>query len=353
MRAAIIAFVLTVLFIAVLRRLAPAAGLIDRPGGRKRHEGEIAVIGGLAMFLGCAGSLALTQVDASTGGLFASVAMLVIVGVLDDRFQLSPWLRLLAQAGAGMVMLRSGIAIQTLEVPGFPAGLDLGWLSAPFTLLLTLTLINAYNMVDGVDGLAAGFGLIALLSLALLAATVAAPTQLPTLLVPICAGLAGFLLFNAPLPFNRSLRCFMGDAGSTLLGLLVCWFGIGLSQHQAGAVHAVTVLWVTALPLMELGSSVIRRVLAGRSPLQADAGHFHHKLRRAGFTAPATCAVLVSIAALFAAIGLVLEYSLTTPAFSATLLAGMSFTTGWFFNQADAWVDRRATATGRVAPSSV
>jgi UDP-GlcNAc:undecaprenyl-phosphate GlcNAc-1-phosphate transferase len=114
-----------------------------------------------------------------------------------------------------------------------------------------------------------------------------------------------FLMSNAPLKINRGVRCFMGDSGSTLVGFVVAWLMIVVSQVPTQPTAPVTMLWVIALPLYELIWTIIRRVLHGTSPLAPDNLHLHHLLMRAGFDARGAFAVLVALAALLAVIGVV------------------------------------------------
>lgn len=305
---AIIVFVATIVLVVCLRTIAPAIGLVDRPGGRKRHHGEIPVVGGLAMFGGyAAGAMMLPASTLASLPATVSVGMLVVVGAIDDCLDLRPWMRLLVQVAAAIVMVQSGgAAIDRVLTLSDGAFIGLGALATPFTVLAVVGAINSYNLVDGLDGLAGGLGLVALLSFLLLGFF--ATGQFDTALVVACAPVAAFLAFNAPFGFNRRLRCFMGDAGSTMIGFLVAWFGIRMSQSAQTSVQPTTILWMTAVPMMELLVSFGRRLAQGRSPFAADADHFHHKLLRAGLSVRASCGTLLSIATAFAACGLLMEH---------------------------------------------
>jgi UDP-GlcNAc:undecaprenyl-phosphate/decaprenyl-phosphate GlcNAc-1-phosphate transferase len=98
------------------------------------------------------------------------------------------------------------------------------------------------------------------------------------------AAVLGFMLFNFPLPFNRNLRTFMGDAGSTLLGFTVAWMGLKLAHGPEAVISPVTALWIAAVPIFDLFISFGRRIAKGQSPLQPDREHMHHILQRAGFS---------------------------------------------------------------------
>ncbi|AMN46911.1 UDP-GlcNAc:undecaprenyl-phosphate GlcNAc-1-phosphate transferase [Steroidobacter denitrificans] len=326
---AAIVFISTVVLILILLPIAPVLGFIDRPGGRKRHEGEVAVIGGIGMFGGYAVGVLLApyQTQASLPALL-SMSMLFAVGITDDRFEVHPWLRLAVHLAAAAILIGSGgVVIERILSweDGSFIGLD-AWAPA-FTLLAAMAAINAYNLVDGLDGLAAGLGLLSLVFFLVLSCLAAGPQELIIAIAIAAAPLAAFLAFNAPFSFNRRFRCFMGDAGSTMIGLWVAWFGMRISQGPVMLAQPTTILWMTAVPIMELIVSFARRLADGRSPLSADADHFHHRLQRAGLSGRATCAVLLGITVLFAGCGFLIELFKVDDLISLALLLTCSTAT--------------------------
>jgi UDP-GlcNAc:undecaprenyl-phosphate GlcNAc-1-phosphate transferase len=167
--------------------------------------------------------------------------------------------------------------------------------------------INAFNMLDGMDGLAGTMAFIALLALAILGTSIGDGSITSTSLV-VCGAVTAFLIFNIPAKFNRRFRCFMGDAGSTLLGFLLACMCISISQGDAGGtVSPTTTLWLVAIPLFELLWTTLRRLLRGRSPFHPDRAHFHHKLLDAGFGVRGAFLVLVCIGSFFALAGIAIE----------------------------------------------
>jgi UDP-GlcNAc:undecaprenyl-phosphate GlcNAc-1-phosphate transferase len=303
-------FSLCLLAIFALRPLAIAVDLIDRPGGRKTHHGEVPIVGGLAMFLGVVlGTGLLPLADASGTSFLAACAVLVTVGLIDDRFDLSPWTRLPAQiASAFLLMVGSGAIVTTLGDPLGNGTLSLSGLAAPvFTILITIAAINAFNMLDGMDGLAGAMALITLIALSYL--SLSSGLVVPAGVSLVLAGsVCAFLIFNFPTRLNRPLRCFMGDAGSTLLGFSVAWLCIQISQGPVKGAAPVTTLWIVALPLYELVWSTIRRLVRGVSPFRADSDHFHHLLLKAGFGVRGAFAVFVAIAAVLAGVGMAADH---------------------------------------------
>jgi UDP-GlcNAc:undecaprenyl-phosphate/decaprenyl-phosphate GlcNAc-1-phosphate transferase len=321
---AAIGFFITVLAILALRPLAKTIELIDRPGGHKGDRGNIPLVGGLGMFLGLVAGLGFVYPPVLAGVSLVGVgAVLVATGLLDDRFALSPWMRLLIHfaaavaliAGTGAVVWHLGnpFAIGPIKLHG--AGVYV------FTVLLISAAINAFNMVDGMDGLAGITALTAFTGLAVVGWLHGYHGQELPVCVVAGAAVCGFLVFNLPMKYVGSMRCFMGDAGSTLLGAIVVWVGIRTSQQSAaGSIHPVTVLWIVGLPLFELFWTVIRRVSRGRSPMMADREHFHHLLLEGGFSTPAALVAFAFINILFAAAGVVLDLLSVPDAISLALL---------------------------------
>lgn len=315
-------FSLCLLATLALRPMAFAFDLLDRPGGRKTHQGEVPVIGGLAMLLGIVLGIGLVPLSGSLPATFlGACAILVTIGLLDDRFDLPPWTRLPAQAAAGILfVLGSGAAVENLGALLGGDAIELsGASSYVFTVLTAMAAVNAFNMIDGLDGLAGAIGLVSLLGMQLLAFGGTDPA--PALLSLIAIGaVAAFLLSNLPVAFNGGMRCFMGDSGSTLLGFCVVAVGILLTQGPAPSAKPVTVLWLVALPLYDLIWAVVRRIIRGQSPLRPDTEHLHHLVIRAGFGARTTFAFFTALAALLAAVGILLDKLGTPEAVSFGLL---------------------------------
>ncbi|MEQ1579251.1 MAG: MraY family glycosyltransferase [Steroidobacteraceae bacterium] len=296
---------ITVLFMFALRPVARGIGLIDRPGGRKMHEGEVPVIGGLAMFAGLLlGGIYNQQAVEGYYFFLAAVAILVAIGALDDRYDLPPTVRFLAQICAAIVMMAGAeVTVADIGRPFFGGIVELGWMSSLFTLVIVLTAINAFNMFDGSDGIAGIQSLMALIFMGVACFVAEALTYLPIL---VCLGgcLVGFLIFNWPSKRTKDIRAFMGDAGSTMLGFSLAWISIKLSQEPARVFSPVVTLWIFALPVYDFFSSMVRRVLMGRSPFHGDSEHLHHVLRRLGLRSRQVAQAILLGAAVLAGIGL-------------------------------------------------
>ena len=298
-----VALIVTIAFMFALRPIAKRVGLVDRPGGRKLHEGDIPIIGGLAMFVGIFSGLSILGLDLSfLLSIFVASLLLVVIGVIDDKYPLPAAARMMKQIAVVLIMIYG--ADLYLADMGDPFGFGVittGPFMLIFTLLVTLTMINAYNMIDGIDGLAGSLTLVALVSVAAVAGI---NHQGGVVALVIAASTFGFLLFNFPVKWNRPVRSFMGDAGSTLLGFAVVWVTLGVTQGEARMISPVHALWFAAVPIFDCLSCFVRRSLNGKSPFTPGRDHFHHILLRGGFGVRGILGIITLLQAIYAIIGL-------------------------------------------------
>lgn len=309
------AFTVTVGAILALRRIALHVDLVDRPGGRKSHAGAVPLVGGLGMVFGVAFGLAACGAGAGAGfgslqQFLYSAVLLAIVGALDDGFALSPGVRLFTQVVAVLPMFfADGIRITTFGDLFGTGPLDVGGISLPVTAFVTVAAINAFNLLDGVDGLVGCVALTALMVfLSLVPAGPVAANGAVAVVLAACV--AGFLVFNIPVPWdNSAYKCFMGDAGSTMLGFSLAWLMIGSSQGLRPLLEPVTALWIVLVPAVDLLWAVLRRLVRRQSLLRADGEHLHHMLARAGLGSRAVVAVLTGLSLLAGLVGVRLEHA--------------------------------------------
>lgn len=274
-------FVLTHVFVAFFARMAPALGWMDRPGGHKHHGEAVPVVGGMAIIL-AVGIVLLVRGDwpVADRALFGGMALLCLLGLVDDRWNLSPRWRMFLQAlvAAGVCVL-ADVRLASLGSlwPGV-AALDTGWFAIPFTVFCVVGVINAFNLVDGMDGLSSGLFLVVA---GMLAVALNAPGAVATPLTLAMTGVGAFAFWNWPMRW-RIRRVFLGDAGTLPLGLLLGVVLVDASQRP-GVLPPASALWLFAWPLIDTVSVMWRRIAAGKSPMSADQRHVHHLLLRAGF----------------------------------------------------------------------
>jgi UDP-GlcNAc:undecaprenyl-phosphate GlcNAc-1-phosphate transferase len=326
--AALACFFATLLAMAALRPVAVAVELVDKPGGRKTHHGEIPVVGGLAMFIGCVFGVGLLPASQFvSASLLSAAALVVLVGLLDDRFEISPIARLTAHLVAALLVLATSadLSITTLGRPFGESLLQFSEMGgAAFTCVAIVGAINAFNMLDGMDGLAGTMAFNALVALTCLS-TLTGNSAVGSLGIVLSGAVAAFLIFNIPAKYNRRFRCFMGDAGSTLLGFVLACLCISASQGIGPKLSSTTTLWVVAIPLYELLWTTMRRILKGRSPFQPDRAHFHHKLLDAGFGVRGAFFVLICIGIVLSLSAIAIHYFEVSDSlsFALWLLAGL------------------------------
>lgn len=285
--AALATLALSALMSWLLVKVAPAYGLVDHANDtRKDHLGTPALVGGIAIFTALwAGLLAFTPDILGQNAAFAAAAsLLIVVGAIDDRFDIRPSYKLAAQAAAALILVFIGKAALLSFgkiMPGMPA-VALGIFSIPFTLIAIILLLNAWNMVDGLDGLASGLALVCLFWLCVAMLCLRLPSA--AFVLPLCAAaaIAGFLPFNSSLFNKHHTPAFLGDAGSLLLGLLMAWLPLKLTQDTSFRVAPVVVAWVLALPVFDIVCVTFRRLAQKKNPMQADQTHLHHLFIRSG-----------------------------------------------------------------------
>lgn len=326
--ASAIALAVTLFAIFSMRPWARRIGLVDKPDARKRHQGRIPLVGGLCFFLGTlAGLTYLGYFDQFISSLMAGGALLVVAGALDDASDLSVRSRLAIQAGAVMLVIAaSGIYVDELGL----WGMRLGVLGIPFTIVAVIGLINAFNMLDGIDGLAASLAMTSIGAILLFDHAGWSSPGVLLLLQVLFAALIPYLCVNLGWPDGRKI--FMGDAGSTLIGFLLAWSLVFLSHGQVERLAPVSVLWCVALPIMDTLAVMYRRVRAGGSPFKADRQHLHHLVLDAGFSPRAALVLIVAGSGLLLLLGYALRHAptlLSAAAFIAVLAVHILWVPGW------------------------
>ncbi len=315
--AAILAFCVSTGLILGLRPIARRLGLVDVPNERKVHDGEVPLVGGIAIYCSVVFAHALSTVISPSEtsqvpylAFYAGAALLVLVGMIDDYRELSPLSRIVVQLLAALIMVYGGgIVVTDLGTAPFLAdSVTLGLFAVPFTLFGAVGLINAVNMSDGLDGLAGSLTLVSLAGF-LIAALAFGNGQEAPLLVILAASLVAFLMFNVTVSGKRRALIFLGDAGSMLLGFALVWFAISLSQDNGGrAIRPAAALWFLTVPIYDAACMTTRRVLRRRPAFSADKEHLHHIFLLAGFTVNETVLTMAGLAAAGVFIGLAGTY---------------------------------------------
>ncbi len=312
----------TYLLTPLVRRLASRIGAIKEPRGRDVHVAPVPLIGGLAMYGGLvAGLLVADQIPqlrdgfANTGmvsGLLLAGGLLVVIGIIDDRWGMSALTKGAGQVAAGGILVATGTQLSWLPEPGGGTFIPTTPQSAVLTVLIVVATINAVNFIDGLDGLAAGIVAIAAISFFLYyyqltrvieISSLAAPALASAVLIGMCLGF---------LPHNFSpASIFMGDTGAMLLGLLLAYAPISSIASLDPAVltsrinrypEIMPMLLPAALLVIPYGDlllAVVRRTRAGQSPFAPDRKHLHHRLLDIGHSQRASVLIMYLWAAVF------------------------------------------------------
>jgi len=303
-----VGFVIALAATAAARDLAIRWRLVDQPDDvRKLHSVPMPRIGGIPIAFAYLAAFAVAlAVPVEAGRLIRdglpaaarlapAAAVVLATGLIDDLRRLTAKQKLAGQVAAGCLAIASGVQISSLA--GYPLH---PWLSAPLTLLWLVACTNAFNLIDGVDGLAAGAGLFAAVTV-LIAALLHNNMPLAFVTAPLAGALFGFLRYN----FSPA-SIFLGDSGSLLIGFLMGCFGVIWSQKCATVLGLTAPLMALAIPLLDTVLAVARRFVARQPIFGADRGHIHHRLLDRGLT-PRRVALL-----LYMACGLAASLSLLT-----------------------------------------
>ncbi len=283
--------------------------LRDEPGGRKKHEHETSVVGGIGITCGI---LMLAFIEA---GLFvshkfvlAAMVVLMCVGVMDDIRHMWSSLRLIIQiALTCSVFYLGGLQFLSLgDIFGI-GDVGLGPLAVVFTCIAVVGGINAVNMMDGLDGLCGGLMAVTFAALALMAQH-AGHEEVFRLSLTTFIALTGFLLFNYRFPWNPRARVFMGDSGTYVLGFMVVMIFIMASEGPDAFMAPITALWLMAVPLVDIARVILTRAREGKTPLDPGREHIHYLLVDHGVSTSSTVNLLLGIASLTAAFGMALHY---------------------------------------------
>ncbi|HEX3320292.1 MAG TPA: MraY family glycosyltransferase [Terriglobales bacterium] len=305
--------VLSFIFTRSVRNLALSRGWVSAPSlERHLHRDPLPRLGGVAIFTSFAVSLAIAQLIVwrhpewpfpasakALGTLLPPACIVFLLGIYDDVRGAGPYLKFTVQALAGTMLFAGGLRI--LDLPVLFGTHDLPWfLGLPLTILWVLAITNAFNLIDGLDGLAAGSALFSTI-VVFVVALLSGSSLVALLAIALAGSVLGFLRFN----FNPA-TIFLGDGGSLFIGFMLSALALQGAQ-KAPTIIAVAIPVVSfGLPILETALSVMRRFISGRPVFTADREHIHHKLLQLGLSHRQVVIVLYAVSALFALLSLFL-----------------------------------------------
>ena len=312
--AAIISFFMVFFSIPTILRVARQKNLFDEPGNRTVHKVKIPTLGGLAIFIGFLFTYSLF-VDwfkfPEIPFLIPALLIMFGIGMKDDILVTAPMLKLMGQIVASFIIVGMG-DLRITDLHGF-FGIEVDYLSSiVITIFIMVLVINGFNLIDGIDGLAALTGIITIISFGVWF-FINGNYHIPIMSAALVGGLIAFTYYNV---FSKHQKIFMGDTGSLLLGFLLAVVAVHFSEFTSLSKHPENIytmnsgpsvaLAILIVPVIDTTRVFFLRVLQGKSPFTADKNHIHHRMLALGFTHLQTSLILGSINIAF----VILAYSL-------------------------------------------
>ena len=282
-----------------MKKLAKKIGAIDIPKDKRRmHTDSVPLIGGLAIFLGfLVSTVIFTEIDIKIIAILSGALIMVMLGVFDDKYALGAKFKLMIQIIAAAIPVIAGVRIERIILPFLKSGgIEFGWLAYPITILWIVALTNAVNLIDGLDGLAAGVSAIASFSMFLIALM-----QGNYLIAVMCAALVGACCGFLPYNFSPA-SIFMGDTGSTFLGFVMASLSV-LGLFKIHAIISFAVPFIAfGIPIFDTSFAIFRRIKEHRPIMSPDRGHLHHRLVDMGFSHKQAVLIIYAICIVLGAV---------------------------------------------------
>ncbi len=298
-------FILCLILTPIFRDVFRSYGVVDQPDhGRKIHKYPIPRVGGIAIAISYVATFFVVQLKtgvlnqqlALVWKVLPAAAVIFAIGVIDDLWGLKPWQKLIGQFLASVIACASGVLIN--DVIGLHSH---SWWTYPITVVWLLACTNAFNLVDGMDGLASGVGLFSTLTI-FLAALLSHNVPLEMATLPLAGCLLGFLCYN----FNPA-TIFLGDSGSLLIGFVLGCYGIIWTQKSATLLGMTAPLMALSLPLIDVGLAIVRRFLRRQPIFSPDRGQIHHRLLDRGMSPRQAAVLLYGICSIVAVLSLLVS----------------------------------------------
>lgn len=323
----LISFAISLILTPVVIKVGPKFGYLDIPkDNRRMHKRPMPIAGGVAIYLAATiAILVFIPLNKNIISLLIGSTVILISGLLDDKFSISPKAKIFFQLVAGLIIALSGSQIEFFtNIISTKEVVWLKYLSIPVTLFWICGITNTVNLIDGLDGLAAGISLISAVSLMFIA------LKMNLLAVAIIAaaiggGCLGFLPYN----FNPA-KIFMGDTGALYLGFMLSYISIqGVMKYATTLMIFVPVL-VLGVPVFDTAFAMIRRYISGKKIFAADRGHLHHRLLALGLTQRQTVLILYAISLIFGILANVIsDFDPVIGIIISLLIIILIFLVGW------------------------
>ncbi|MCM3704266.1 undecaprenyl/decaprenyl-phosphate alpha-N-acetylglucosaminyl 1-phosphate transferase [Cytobacillus firmus] len=289
----VLCFLCSVIMTPFVKKLALKIGATDRPNHRKIHQKVMPRLGGLAIYISFLLGMLIFQPDKEYHiPILAGSLLIVILGALDDKYELSARIKLIVQIAAALiVVLWGGVDVNSINTP-FGGKIEFGYFAIPITVLWIVGVTNAINLIDGLDGLAAGVSSIALITISSMA-IIMGNTYVIAVSTLVLVSTLGFLFYN----FHPA-KIFMGDTGALFLGYIIGVLSL-LGFKNVTMISFIIPILILGVPLSDTFFAIIRRIV-NKKPLSApDKSHLHHCLLNLGFTHKQTVLMIYAISVFF------------------------------------------------------
>lgn len=316
----VVAAVVTIALTPLARKLAIKLDAIDYPSARRVNMLPIPRMGGVAIFGGILAALVVAGfgvyafgwvdpfvdyngIEVNYWGVLLGTVLIFLVGAVDDVVDLNPKAKMLGQIVAACVVAGSGLLFSSIHNPFGEGYIEFGWVAYPLTVFYLVAFANVINLIDGLDGLAAGITGISAITILLFAVLTGRfdAALFSVILVGVCSG---FLKSNF---FPASI--FMGDSGALLLGFALGVISLFAVARSALFVSLLVPILAAGVPILDTFFAIVRRKREHRPIDEADKGHIHHRLMRAGFSQRATVLIMWAWTALLAACGVIITWA--------------------------------------------
>jgi UDP-GlcNAc:undecaprenyl-phosphate GlcNAc-1-phosphate transferase len=303
--------IVSLILTPIIKLISFKIGAVDRPGDRRINTKTMPTAGGLSIFLSFSFALlwefrAMIPFD-YVWPMLLGAAIVVVTGLLDDIFELTPLQKTLGLTLAALeIYFVAGIKISTVSIP-YLGVFDLGWLGLPMTILWILAITNAVNLIDGLDGLASGVSIISLTTIGIISYFfLPNSVEVPMVIFTLIAAIVGFFPYNF-----YPATIFLGDTGALFLGFMISVLSLqGLKN--ATFITVVTPMLILGVPITDTVYAMIRRKFNKQKISSADKMHLHHRLLSLGFTHRGTVLTIYALAMVFSFIALLMNYASNT-----------------------------------------
>ncbi|WP_338449539.1 MraY family glycosyltransferase [Niallia oryzisoli] len=298
----LLCFIISILITPVVIKLAFKIGATDKPNQRKVHQKIMPRLGGLAIYISFVLGVWFYQPQSPyIMSILAGATIIIITGILDDMFEISAKLKLVGQlAAAGVVVFWGGVQVEFINLPFSDGTLEFGFLSVPITILWIVGITNAINLIDGLDGLAAGVSSIALITISGMAILFGNPFVVIIASI-VLASTLGFLVFN----FHPA-KIFMGDTGALFLGFMISVLSL-LGFKTSAFISLILPIIILGVPISDTFFAILRRIVNKKPLMAPDKSHLHHCLLGLGFTHRQTVLIIYAMAAFFGLVAVILS----------------------------------------------